>query len=167
MRSARVCHTAVFPQAHHGRHCSARGTLGGGQMLGLWLNLTGLNLAAQVGRRQWERVLEMVRRIRALDMEVWTHTTSQASCFHLHSMTGLPSESMEPSHARHIRRLHQRRTTLEIPAGPHEAADIMYTVARTCSQARWPGERLTFAARHWCNTRVCAHRGRCARRWAC
>ncbi len=32
------------------------------------------NLAAQVGRRQWERVLEMVRRIRALDMEVRTQS---------------------------------------------------------------------------------------------
>ena len=68
----------------------------------LWLDLTGLDRAAQVGRRQWERVLEMVRRIRALDMEVRRHT-SQASSFHLHSITGLPSESMEPSHARRFR----------------------------------------------------------------
>ena len=42
-------------------------------------------LAVQVGRRQWERVLEMVRRIRALDMEV---------CMHAKLLAGRPSHEL-------------------------------------------------------------------------
>jgi hypothetical protein len=33
---------------------------------------------SQVGKRQWERVLEMVRRIRALDMEVRARSPAAA-----------------------------------------------------------------------------------------
>ena len=114
-------------------------------------------LAVQVGRRQWERVLEMVRRIRALDMEVCACSGCTAVS-RIQCVTG------------------QARVGIWI------SRDGLVAEEEDANIWVWPSVQQVMLAKPqpgFCsgvagmivaaNPSDCGHapRGRCARRWAC